>query len=143
MNYLLSLAMLFSMLVSQNQQLPDAFDQLPVEVREKATIVVTGTYGQGRGPCLMTANGLRVWPLESWFRVTKIYRGRVGGKSIYINSSRVLKNDYISPELKVGRKYLVLLQPGDESQKWLERGEHVPAWDGLGDEEIIAIVPLE
>ena len=143
MNYLPSLAMLLLMLVSQNQELPDAFHQLPVEVREKATIVVTGTYGQGRSPCIMTADGLRVWALESWFRVTKVYRGKVGGKSIYINSSRVPQNDYISPELKVGRKYLVLLQPSNESQKSLERGEHFPAWDAIGDGEIIAIVPLE
>ena len=91
----------------------------------------------------MTADGLRVWALESWFRVSKVYRGKVGGKSIYINSSRVPKNDYISPELKVGRKYLVLLQPVNESQTTLERGEYVPVWDAIGDEEIIAIVPLE
>ena len=91
----------------------------------------------------MRADGLRVWPLESWFRVTKVYRGKVGGKSIYINSSRVPKSDFISPELKVWRKYLVLLQPGNESQKPLERGEYVPAWDAIGDEEIIAILPLE
>ena len=62
---------------------------------------------------------------------------------MYINSSKVPENDFISPKLEVGRKYLVLLQPGNESQKTLERGEHVPAWDGIGDEEIIAIVPLE
>ena len=59
MSYLPSLVMLLLMLVSQNQQLPDAFHQLPVEVREKATIVVTGTYGRGRGPCIMRADGLR------------------------------------------------------------------------------------
>lgn len=143
MNHLLSLTMLLLMPVSQNQDLPAAFDQLPVEVREKATIVATGTYGQGRGPCIMRPDGLRVWALESWFRISKVYRGKVGGKSIYINSSMLPKNEYVSPKLEVGRKYLVLLRPNNESEKALTKGEYVPVWDAISDEEIIALVPLE
>ena len=143
MNHLLSLAMLLLMPVSQNQNYPREFHQLPEQVREKAIIIVTGTYGQGRSPCIMRADGSRVWALESWFRISKVYRGKVGGKSIYINSSMLPKTKYVAAKLEVGREYLVLLRPNSESLKVLKAGEYVPVWDALRDEEIIAIVRLQ
>jgi hypothetical protein len=42
--------------------------------------------------------------------------------------------------LEVGRDYLVLLHPNEESMKVIEAGEYVPDWDALSGEEIIAIV---
>ena len=143
MNHLLSLAMLLLMLLSQNQNLPREFHQLPEPVREKATVIVTGTYGEGRSPCIWRPDGSRVWFLESWFQITKVYRGKVGGKSIYINKSMLPKTKDVSTELEVGREYLVLLRPTNESRLVLEAGEYVPVWDALHDEEIIAIVELE
>ena len=143
MNHLLSLVILLLMPVSQNQNLPDAYYKLPEQVREKATVIVTGTYAQGRGPCIFMPDGSRRWALVSWFRITKVYRGKVGGKAIHINSSMLTKNKDVSAELEVGREYLILLRPGSESLKALKAGEYVPVRDALRDEEIIAIVILE
>ena len=141
MKYLLSMALL--LLAPQNQHLPDAFYQLPEQVREKATLIVIGTYAEGRSPCIFMADGSRVWALESWFRVTKVYRGQVGGTSVYIKSRRLPKPKDVSEKLEVGHKYLVLLRPSDESMKLIKAGGYVPFWDALGDEEIIAIVELK
>lgn len=140
MKYLLAMTLL---LAPQNQHLPDAFYQLPEQVREKATLIVAGTYTEGRSPCIFMPDGSRRWALESWFQVTKVYRGEVGGKSVYIKSRRPPKTEDVSEKLEVGHKYLVLLRPSDESMKLIEEGEYVPFWDALSDEEIITIVELK
>jgi hypothetical protein len=128
------------MLVPPGQNLPDAFNQLPYQVRENATVIFTGTYGEGRSPCIYVGGGRRVWALESWFNVKTVYRGKVGGKTIYINGRVSPKIDGVSVKLEVGRDYLVLLRPNEESMKVIKAGEYVPVWDALGGEEIIAII---
>jgi hypothetical protein len=140
---LISMTMLALMLIPQPQDLPDAFHQLPKEVRDKATIIVTGTFAQGRSPCIFRPDGSRVWALESWFQITKVYRGKVGGKSIYINSAMLPKTEEVSAKLQVRHNYLLLLRPSEESMKIIKAGERVPVWDALEGEEIIAIVELK
>lgn len=131
------------MLVPTNQDLPDAFHQLPKQLREKATVIFTGTYGEGRSPCIFMADGSRIWALESRFNVKTVYRGEVGGKTIHINSRVSPKINDVSVKLEVGRDYLVLLRPNEESMKVIKAGEYVPVWDALYGEEIIAIVELK
>ncbi len=65
MTQLLAIAMLLTLLAPQKQNLPDAFYELPEQVREQATLIVTGTYAEGRTPCIYLANGTRVWSMES------------------------------------------------------------------------------
>lgn len=142
MNYLISIAMLFSLLAPQNQKLPDEFYQLPEDVRAQATVVLTGTYAQGRSPCILRPDGTRMWLLEAWFNVTKVYQGKAGGKSIYINKAMLPKSEYVEAKLEAGRNYLVLLRPGEESLKVIRKGEYAPVWDALRDEEIVAVVEL-
>jgi hypothetical protein len=84
-----------------------------------------------------------MWALESWFQVTKVYLGKVGGKSIYINSAMLPGTKEVSEKLERGRNYLILLQPSEESMKAIEAGKRVPVWDALHGEEIIAIVELK
>ena len=143
MNYLISIAMLLLMLVPQKQKLPEEFYQIPEHVRAEATIIIAGTYAQGRSPCIFMPDGTRRWALESWFHVTTVYRGKVGGKSIHIKSRRLPKTKYVSEDLEVGHKYLVLLRPSDESMKRIKAGGYVHFWDALRDEEIITIVDLK
>ena len=143
MNYLISLAMLLLIFVPQNQKLPEAFYQIPEHVRAEATIIIAGTYAEGRSPCIFMPDGSRRWALETRFHVTKVYRGKVGGKSIPIQSRRLPKTKAVSEQLEVGHKYLVLLRPGDESQKLIEAGGHVTFWEALSDEEIVTIVELK
>jgi len=142
MSHLLSVALLL-ILVPQNQKLPDAFHQLPGEVREKATVIFTGTYGEGRGSCQFLPDGTRRWALEPYFNVKRIYRGKVGGKTIHINTRVSPKINEVSVKLTVGRDYLILLRPNEASMKVIKAGEYVPVWDALRGEEIIAIVKLK
>ena len=142
MNQLLSLALLLLVPVSQNQKLPDAYYQLPQQIREQATIVATGKYGWGRTPYVWMRDGTQVFARTSWFQITKVYRGQVGGRSIYINSSMLPNTKYVSAKLAVGREYLVLLRPTTKSLKVLKTGESLPIRDDLHDEEILAIVEL-
>ena len=142
MNHLFSLVLLL-LLVPQNQKLPDAFHQLPEQIREKATVVFTGTYGEGRSPCIYRPDGTRIWALEPWFNVKRVYRGDVGGKTVQINSRVSPKVNDVSVKLQVGRDYLVLLRPNDESMKVIKAGEYVPVWNAPYGDEILAIVELK
>ncbi len=142
MNHSFSVVLLL-LLVPPAQNLPDAYQQLPEQVREKATVILTGTYGEGRSPCIYIGGGTRVWVLESWFIVKKVYRGEVGGKTIYLNTRVSPKINNSSVKLKIGQNYLVLLRPNEHSMKVIKAGEYVSVWDALSAEEIIAIVELK
>ena len=139
MIHLFSLVLLL-MLLPSGQKLPDSIHQLPDEVREKATVIVKGTYGEGRSPCIFMPDGTRRWALESWFNVKTVYRGKVGGKTIYLSNRVSPKTNNATVNLEVGREYLVLLRPNEESMKVIQKGEYVPVWDALSVDEIIAIV---
>src|SRR5438552_17323333 len=107
MNHLFAMVLLL-VLVPQNHKLPDASHQLPEQIREKTTVIFTGTYREGRSPCIFMPDGNRVWAQESWFIVKTVYRGEVGGKSIYLNSRVSPKIDDTSVYLELGRNSLVL-----------------------------------
>lgn len=87
-------------------------------------------------------DGTRRWAPEPWFNVKRVYRGKVGGKSIHINSRVSPTINDVSVKLEVGQDYLVLLRPNEESMKVIEAGEYVPVWDAPHGEEILAIVKL-
>ena len=141
MNYLFSLALL-AMLVPPNQKLPDEFYRLPESIREKATLIVSGTYGQGRTPCMFMPDGSRRWGIDSWFSIKRVYRGEVSGRLVRINSMMLPRTGHVSEDLEQGHKYLVLLRPAEETMKRIKTGE-ANYWDALHDEEIIAIVELK
>ena len=131
------------MLAPQEQKLPDAFHKLPEQVRAEATLIITGTYSQSRSPCIFMPDGSRRWFMESWFRIKKVYRGRVRGKFIYIKGGVPLKTEDENVKLEVGREYLVLLRPREESTKAVKAGEYVPDWQALDNEELVAVVELK
>ena len=139
MSCLLAIAMLLTLAPDQN--LPDGFYELPEEIRGQATLIVTGTYSEGRSPCIVRPGGIRAWTVESVMKITKVHRGEVGGKFIYLSWSTLLKRQ--AGKLTPGQKYLVLLRPNEESMKAIREGKYVPAWNALYDEEIIAIVELK
>ena len=141
MNYLFSLALL-AMLVPPNQKLPGEFYRLPESIREKATLIVSGTYGQGRTPCMFMPDGSRRWGIDSWFSIKRVYRGEVSGRLVRINSMMLPRTGHVSEDLEQGHKYLVLLRPAEETMKRIKTGE-ANYWDALHDEEIIAIVELK
>lgn len=140
MTQLFSMVVLFAMLTPQNQQLPDTFYKIPEPLREAATLIVSGTYGQGRTPCMLRPDGTRVWGLESWFTVKRIHRGKVGSKTIRVNTAMLPKSEYVSTQLKSGQQYLLLLRPRQETLKKLKTADGVGFWDSLREEEIIAIM---
>ena len=88
-------------------------------------------------------DGTRRWALESWFNLKQVYRGKLGSNTLYINSGGLPKVNDGSVKLEVGRYYLLLLRPNEESMKVLKKGEYVPIWKALYGDEIIAIVELE
>lgn len=127
----------------QDLTLPDEYQQIPEQVRSQATIIVSGTFWQGRGPCMWMPDGSRRWALESGFEVKQVYRGRVGARLIYINRAELPNSGYVSRNLVAQQRYLVLLRPATESLKLIKSGKGVTFWDALHDEEIIAIVELK
>jgi len=140
MAQLLAIAMLLTLLAPQKQNLPDAFYELPEQVREQATLIVTGTYGEGRTPCIFRPDGTRVWSMESLIQIKKVYQGEAGGKFVYLDWFDLLHRGM---RLKRDHTYLVLLRPNERSTQSIRKGEHVAFWDALDDKEIIAIVELK
>jgi hypothetical protein len=140
MNHLFSIAILLGMLTPQNQRLPDTFYKIPEPLRETATLIISGTYGQGRTPCMVRPDGTRVWGLDSWFTIRRVYKGEVGSKSIRINTAMLPKSEYISAKLKPAQQYLLLLRPREETLKKLKTAEGLSFWESLREAEIIAIV---
>lgn len=140
MTQFLGIAMLLALLAPQKQKLPDAFYELPEEVREQATLIVTGTYAEGRSPCIFMADGTRAWAIESYIRIRKTFRGEKGGKTIYLKFNSLRETNM---KLTQGHTYLVLLRPNEKSMKAIRAGEYVPFWEALHDEEIVAIVQLK
>ena len=132
--------LLFASLAPQKQDLPDAFYDLPEEVRQQATLIVTGTYYEGRTPCFFISKTIRAWAMQSSIQIKKVYRGEAGGKFIYLNWSDL---QHRGMKLKRDHTYLVLLRPDERSSQSLQKGEHVSFWDALEDEEIIGIVELK
>jgi hypothetical protein len=143
MNHPLSIALLLFTLAPQHQKLPDAFYQIPEQVRERATVIVSGKYAEGISPCIFMPDGSRERALESWFNIKRVYRGKVSNKAIFINRAMLPVNGYSNKKLKRDHNYLVLLRPSEESMKMIQTREDLSFWDALHDEEIIAIVDLK
>lgn len=141
MTQLLGIAMLLTLFAPQQQQnLPDAYYELPEQVRKRATLIVTGTYGEGRSPCIFMPDGSRVWYLISSIQITKVYRGEARTRNvIYLNKSSLPEGVQLTRD----HKYLLLLRPSEESMNAIKEGKYVPVWHVLHDEEIIAIVELK
>ena len=141
MNYLLSIVLLLAFAPPKEKLLAESY-HIPKSIREKATLVAIGTYSEGKSPCILMPDGSRRWFLESWFHIRKVYRGLVGGESIYINSAMLPTKD-IYKKLDVGSDYLLFLRPSEESIKRIKTGIVSPFEDALHEEEIIAIVKLK
>jgi hypothetical protein len=140
MKNLFLISMIIAQSLPQNQNLPDAFYQIPEPVRETATVVVLGTYAQGRTPCMFLPDGSRVWGLDSGFNIKRAYRGKVSSRFIRVNTAMLPKTRYVSNSLKRGQEYVVLLRPGKEKMEQIGTKEGVGFWDALSDEDVIAIV---
>jgi len=142
-NHLLSMAIVLMTLAPQNQNLTEEYYRIPEQLRESATVVVTGTFGQGRTPCMFRPDGTRVWFIDSGFTVKEVYRGKVGAKYVRVNTAMLPVSQYVNKDLEQEHNYLVLLRPDKESMKAMKTEEGLGFWDSLHDEEIIAIVELK
>ena len=143
MTYSILLAMLLAIGGPQNQKLPNEFYELPKSVTAQATLIVTGTYRQGRSPYIFMPDGTIRYARGSWFIVTRIHRGKVGGKSVAVNDTMLPKSRYVTANFEEGRSYLLLLRPSVASMKAIRTGQYVPVWESLHDDEIIGIVALK
>ena len=143
MNHLLWMAPLLLMYQSHNQKPPLAFYQIPEEIRERATVVVSATYSKGRTPCMVRSDGTRVWAIDSSFHIKRLYRGEVRTKLFSINASMLPESRYVEKQLEVKNQYLVLLQPHPEKMKALKKGDGIYFWNSLREDEIVAIVEIK
>ena len=140
MTHLFSMAVLLLALVPQNQTLPDEFHRIPKRVRERATVIVSGTYTEGRGPCELLPDGSRRWAYSRGFDITQVHRGEVGSHYIGVRGA-MLPNSIPSGRLESGARYLLLLRPGPGAKAVIKTGQRSHYyWNALRDEEILAIV---
>jgi hypothetical protein len=135
--------MLLFALAPQNRNLPNEFYQIPEQLRERATIIVSGKYAVGISPCIFMPDGSRERALESWFNIRRVYRGKVDNKSILINKDMLPDTAYVNKKFEQDHNYLLLLRPDSESMKLIQTEKVFSLWDALHDQEIIAIVELK
>ena len=104
-----------------------------------ATVVVSGTFWSGRGPCEQLPDGSRRWARLQGFTVRKVHRGTVRSASIGVQADAVLSAGAPGP-LVEGREYVLFLRPSKESLKALSRpgGHHF--LDPLAPDEVLSIV---
>ena len=143
MNHLLWMAPLLLMHQSHNQKPPLAFYEIPEEIRERATVVVSATYSQGRTPCMLRPDGTRVWAIDSSFHIKRLYRGEVRTKFFSINASMLPASRYVEKRLEAKKQYLVLLQPNPDKMKALKKGDGIYFSNSLRGAEIVAIVEIK
>ena len=118
--------------------LPDAFWTVPAEVRDRATVVVSGRYKVGRGPCELLPDGSRRWPLLRGFETTTVHRGEVKTDYIGVGDPRLLGSDDVPAE---GATYVLLLRPSKASLSALRTPEGSRSHrDALPSDEVLAIV---
>jgi hypothetical protein len=120
--------------------LPGAFHRLPANVRERATVVVSGVYTVARGPDEPLPGGRTRWPLLQGFLVKTVYRGEVAAEYIGVETVHPLRR-WGRLALVEGREYLIVLRPSRESRRILAVRER--SWDwrkALAKDEILAIV---
>ena len=105
-----------------------ALDTVPESVRERATLIFTGTYVAKRGPA-MRRGDMEIFPLLGNFKVKTTYLGQVP-ESVQIAPA--------GHDLQAGRRYLVLLRPEPDSWNRIENSQRTE----LTDDEIVAILYL-
>ena len=131
-------------LMGAQSALPDAFRSLPADVKDKATVVVSGRYQVGRGPCEFLPDGSSRFPLLRGFELTAVHRGDVTSDYLGVDDEpHLLGSDALSGGLEEGAVYLVLLRPSEATLKVLRRRPGSRSYrDALRAEEVVAIVLL-
>ncbi len=119
-------------------------EALPSEVRNQATVVVSGKLLHGRSPCIPTdSKGSHRWYRETSIEVENVLRGDVAVRYVQINEAMLPHGRYVTKKLEDGQAYLLLLRPKPGSQKILSDREGMFAYfNAMCDDEIVAIVPL-
>jgi hypothetical protein len=125
-------------------KLPEELSRVPAKVRDEATVVVTGTFGTGRGPCEFLPDGSRRWALLRGFRITGRYRGDVGTDYIGIDDAVFTKQNETDEPLESESDYLLLLKPSEKSLAVLRTGEGSLYYgNALEPIEVLAIVKAD
>jgi hypothetical protein len=105
-----------------------------------ATVVVSGTFWSGRGPCQLMPDGQRRWALLKGFTIRRVHRGTVRSRVIGVQPDAVRLASG-APALVEGREYVLFLRPSEESLRALQRpGAPRRSRDALGADEVLAIV---
>jgi hypothetical protein len=123
--------------------MPEAYWSVPAELRDKATVVVSGRYWTGTGPHEVMPNGGHRWPLLRGFEPTAVHRGDVKSDYVGVSEPKLFGPEDGGRKLVPGREYLILLQPSESSSKALRQQRGSRSWrDALAADEVLAIVPL-
>lgn len=144
MNPLLCLVMLSFLVVPSGEKMPGRFYEIPKEIRDSATVVFSGVYGEKLSPHIPRGDdGLLVRYRLMGFGVKSIYQGKLGSDYVGIRDSCLPVKKYAGECLKPGVEYLVLLRPDSESSEVLRDGKGSGYYyNALGEEEIVALVEL-
>jgi hypothetical protein len=121
--------------------LPEAYWAIPIGVRDQATVVFSGRYRSGRGPCEWLADGSRRWALLQGVSPEITYRGDLHTDYVGLGDPHVFALEGEGASLVEGHAYLVLLRPSEHSTALLrEPAGSRRHQDALAGDEVLAIV---
>jgi len=122
----------------------DPLGRIPEELWERATLIVSGRYEEGRSPCIWVGEDRRVWLLTQGFSITDRFRGEIRGDYVGIELPEPSQTPYLCADCLVpGREYLLLLRPSPASMRFLDTEyEAYHYYNTLGAEELLAIVEV-
>ncbi len=121
-----------------------SLDRLPKELWERAAVILTGTYTEGRTPCIWVNEDERRWYLTRGFTITGTHRGKIRSPYVEVDLSTPAERPYVCEQCMVpGRHYLLLLRPSPHSMQFLDTDREALRWPNrLGSEEVLAIVEV-
>jgi hypothetical protein len=119
---ILATMLLLSSLYTMAQTDKKIFDNIPIHLREKATVAFIGTFYLSRGASQSYGQGKRRWRLIKGFKIEDDIVGNTKVKEIEIDPN--LSNDSTSTqfnaiELIIGERYVVLLNPSAEKLEYI------------------------
>jgi hypothetical protein len=134
---------MFALALLAGPPLPEAFLRLPADIRDKATLVLSGKYEVGRGPDEPLPNGGHRWARLQGFTVATVYRGSLRAEYVGLEFAYPPNTWADGLSLVPGRDYLLVLRPSDESWKVLRTpGRTHDYRDVLSKAEVLALVAL-
>jgi hypothetical protein len=145
---LVTLILFFLSLYTMAQASKKVFDNIPVQLREKASVAFIGTFYTSRGASQTYAEEKRRWRLIKGFKIEDDVIGNIKVKEIEIDPNLAkdsTRTKFAATELIVGERYCVLLNLSAEKLEYITNSKIPFDYNNhlITKDEIVTIVKVK